>query len=160
LQVFFIQRLHAVSNVDFRLLAGLGSLETEQASYFLILSAGRDDQPMTNEEVQAARLLPVNGAASFALVGSDTTVLTSGSPADAAALDAMDSLLNYFDAHKVGLMQQYAQREAERAARELAALNAPPPPPRRSIIHFWPLQPAQRAAIQESTQRGEAAKQP
>ena len=73
------QRLHAVSNVDFRLLAGLGSLETEQASYFLILSAGLDDQPMTNEEVQAARLLPENGAASFALVGSDTTVLTSGS---------------------------------------------------------------------------------
>ena len=78
----------------------------------------------------------------------------------AAALDALDSLLNYFDAHKVGLMQQYAQREAERAARELAVRNAPPPPPRHSIIHFWPLQSAQRAAIQESTQRGEAAKQP
>lgn len=114
---------------------------------------------MTDEELQAARLLPLNGAASFALVSSDSAAATSGSPEDATALNVMESLLSYFDANKAGLIQQQAQREAERAAREAAALNAPPPPPRHSVIHFWPLQPAQRAAILENTQRAKEAQQ-
>jgi hypothetical protein len=150
------QRLQAVSNVDFHYLEGLGSLETPQASYMLILSAGSDEQAMTEAEVHAAQSLPVNGSASFALVSGST----AASPADEAALDAMNSLLDYFDTHRADLVKLQAQREAERAARELAASTAPPPPPRHSIVHFWPLQPAQRAAILENTQREKAAKQP
>lgn len=146
------QRLQAVSNVDFRYLAGLGNLETEQASYFLILSAGPDEQAMTNAEALAAQSLPVNGDAAFALFGGSGPA----SSADESALDAMESLLDYFDSHREELVKLQAQREADRAARELAALNAPPPPPRHSVVHFWPLQPAQRAAIQSQTQQNSA----
>lgn len=150
------QRMQAVSNVDFRYLAGVGSLDTAQASYFLILSAGPDDQAMTDAEAQAAKSLPVNGSASFALlIGS-----AAASQADESALNAMEALLDYFDSNREGLIQLQAQREADRAARELAALTAPPPPPRRSVIQFWPLQPAQRAAILENTQRAKGANQP
>jgi hypothetical protein len=146
------QRLQAVSNVDFRALAGLGSLETAQASYFLILSAGPTDEALSAEEAQAAQALRVNGAASFALLPSSAAASTADE-ASRAALNAMASLLDYFDAHREALVQQQAQREAANAARALAALNAPLPPPRHSIVHFWPLQPAQRAAINEQVQR-------
>ena len=150
------QRMQAVSNVDFRYLEGVGSLETEQASYFLILSAGPVDQPMTEAEAQAAQSLPVNGSAAFALAGGSTPT----GAADAAALDAMEALLGYFNSNKAKLTALKAQRDADRAARELAARTAPPPPPRRSVIQFWPLQPAQRAAILENTQRAKGANQP
>lgn len=145
-----------MSNIDFRALAGLGSVRTEQTDYFIILSAGADDQDLTAAEAQAAQLLPKDGSPSFAMV-ADSAV---ASPADQSALDVMELLLDYYDAHKEELMQQQAQRAADQAAREQAARNAPPPPLRHSIIHFWPLQPAQRAAIQENAQREKEAKQP
>lgn len=69
----------------------------------------------------------------------------------------MEALLDYFASHREELVKQRAQREADRAARELAARNAPPPPPRHSVIHFWPLQPEQRAAILENAQREKGA---
>ena len=147
------QRLQAVSNVDFRYLEGLGSWETPQASYVLILSAGPDEQAMTDAEARAAQSLPANGGASFALLSGST----AASPADASALDAIDSLLDYFASHREELIQSKAQRESDRAARELSARNAPPPPPRHSVIHFWPLQPAQRAAILENTRHEKGA---
>ncbi|MCF7790348.1 MAG: hypothetical protein K9N47_29785 [Prosthecobacter sp.] len=149
------RRLQAVSNVDFRCLTGLGNLASEQADYCLILSAGPDEQAMTDAEALAAQSLPVNGIASCALLSGSTPA----GPADESALDAMESLLEYFDTHREELIQRQAQREQERAARELAALHAQPPPPRHSIVHFWPLQPAQRAAI-ESSQRDKGATQP
>ncbi|MCX6849227.1 MAG: hypothetical protein NTY98_09935 [Verrucomicrobia bacterium] len=149
------RRLQAVSNVDFRFLTGLGNFASEQADYHLILSAGPDEQAMTDAEVLVAQSLPVNGSASCALLSGSTPA----GPADESALDAMESLLEYFDTHREELIQRQAQREQERAARELAALHAPPPPPRHSIVHFWPLQPAQRAAI-ETSQRGKGAAQP
>lgn len=149
------QRLQAMSNVDFRYLAGLGNLETEQASYILILSAGPDDQAMTDAEALAAQSLPVNGSASFALLSGSS----AASQADASALDAMKALLDYFASHRNELIQRQARREADRAARELAALSAPPPPPRHSVIQFWPLQPSQRAAIQ-AQQQPQGGRQP
>lgn len=68
-------------------------------------------------------------------------------------MTAMAALLDYFSAHKAELVALHAQRQAEAAARELAARNAPPPPPRHRVVHFWPLQPAQRAAIEAATQQ-------
>ena len=143
------QRMQAVSNVDFRCLEDIGSLETVQTSYVLILSAGPDEQAMTDGETRAAQSLPVKGNASFALVGGSA----AANSADESALDAMNSLLDYYDTHRRELIQLQSQREADRAARELAESNAPPPPPRHSLIHFWPLQPTQRAAINAQVQR-------
>jgi hypothetical protein len=143
------QRLQAVSNIDFRYLAGVGSLATEQASYFLILSAGSDDQAMTDAEALAAQSLQASGSAAFALLSGSA----AASQADESALDAMEALLDYFESNKAELTALKTQRDADRAARQLAALTAPPPPPRRSVIQFWPLQPAQRAAIQAQVQQ-------
>ncbi len=143
------QRFQAVSSVDFRYLEGLGSLEMAQATYLLILSAGPDEQSMTDVETRAAQSLPLNGIASFALLSGSAAT----GPADESALDAMNSLLDYFAAHREELVKLHAKREADSAARELAARNAPPPPPRHSVIHYWPLQPAQRAAINAQVQQ-------
>lgn len=143
------QRLQGVSTVDFRCLAGVINLETEQNSYFLIISAGEADHAMTEAEAVAVQSLPANGEASVALLNGNG-VLTEN---DEAALDAMEELLEYFDAHREQLVQQRAQREAARVARELAALNAPPPLPRHNVVQFWPLQPAQREAIQAKAQQ-------
>jgi hypothetical protein len=143
------KRLKAVSNVDFRYLEGLANLSTPQADYIFILSAGPDDQVMTDVESQAAQSLPLNGSASFALIrGND-----AANNADESALDAMNSLLDYFASHRDELVQKRAQRESDRVARELLVLNPPPQPPKHSVIHFWPLQPAQREAIQAEAQQ-------
>lgn len=154
------RRLQAVSNVDFRILEGLGGLETAQTIYHLILAAGPDDQPLTDAEVLAAQSLPAGTAAYALLSDGGSTEPAAMSPADAAALAALKALLDHFDTHRQELLQQQARREADSAARELAVRSAPPPPPRRSVIHFWPLQPAQRAAIQENTRREKGAAQP
>jgi len=69
----------------------------------------------------------------------------------------MEALHDYFEANREMLMQQHAQREVERAARELAERNAPPPGPRHAVIHFWPLQPEQRAAIEQAERVKRAA---
>jgi hypothetical protein len=142
------QRLQAVSNVDFRYMEGVASFATEQADYVLILSAGPDDQAMTDVEARAAQSLPGNGCASFAMLSGSAA---AGS-ADESALDAMNSLLDYFAAHRDELVRLRAQREADRAASDLAASTAQPPPPRHSVVYFWPIQPAQRAAINAQVQ--------
>lgn len=147
------QRLHAISNVDFRFLEGVANLQTAQKDYFIILSAGVDEQPMSAAEMQVAQSLPQDAGAVFALAGD----ITPAGAADESALDAMSALLDYYDAHKDELVALKAQRDADRAARDLAALNAPPPPPRRSVVQFWPLQPAQRAAILENSQKQKGA---
>ena len=124
--------LQAVANVDFRDLEGVGSFETPEASYMLLLSAGPDEQALTDAQARAAKALPVNGTAAIALVSGSTPA----SPADQAALDAMEALLDFFDTHRQELSQLREKRKTERAARELAAGTAPPPPPRHSVVHF------------------------
>lgn len=142
------QRLYAVSNADFRYMEGIANLKTEQSEYFIILSAGEDDQEMSAAEVQAAQALPQNDSAAFALVAG---VAPSGA-ADESALNAIEVLLDYFDSNKAELVALKAQRDAARIAREQAAQNAPPPLPRQSVVNFWRMQPEQRAAIVKKTQ--------
>jgi hypothetical protein len=59
----------------------------------------------------------------------------------------MTALHAYFEANREALVLRHAQREAERAARELAERDAPPPPPRQAVIQFWPLSAEQKAAL-------------
>jgi len=137
-------RVLAVCNVDFRHLAGLGNLETAVADYFIIMGIGADASPLTAAEARAAKTLPADDWPSFALLDG-----TQAQAADAQApLAAMEALLEFYHAHQADLIAKYQQRETEAAARELAARNAPPPPPRQSVIHFWPLQPEQKAEIE------------
>jgi len=138
--------LQAVSNVDFRYLAGIGSFETEKCVYSLFMGIGPDEKPLAPELAALAQRLPADGRPAFVMpqAGKGRT------PAELQAVAAMEALHDYFEANREMLMQQHAQREVERAARELAERNAPPPGPRKAVIHFWPLQPEQRAAIQQA----------
>jgi hypothetical protein len=162
------QRLEAVSNVDFRYLTVLGRLETESVYYAIMLSAELADETLSDAEARAAQLLPVNGSASFALVGGSAAAAEQAEAQEQAmspterteAIAGMEALLDYFDAHRDELITQYTQMEAANAARVLAARNAPLPPPRHAVIQFWPLQPAQRAALLEKALRAKGVRQP
>lgn len=138
----------AVSNVNFHHLEGLGQLETAQCWYSLFMSIGSETDALSPEAAQAAQHLPTQGTPSFVLLQDQQTAGVQDEP----ALQAMQDLMIYYAAHQAALVAQHAQRQTEAFARERAARNAPPPAPRNSVIHFWPLQPAQRAAIDASTQ--------
>ena len=149
-------QLRAVSNVDFRHLAGLGSLEKEKTVYTIFMGLGVEEGALSAEEAQAAKLLPADGRASL--------VLLSGSPVaakeDAQALAGMEALLVHYAAQREELVVQFEQREVQKAAQELARQNAPPPGPRHAVVHFWPLLPEQKAALTAQRRRRnlEAAK--
>lgn len=147
-------QLRAVSNVDFRHLAGLGSLEKEKTVYTIFMGLGVEEGALSAEEAQAAKLLPADGRASL--------VLLSGSPVaakeDAQALAGMEALLDHYAAQREELVAQFEQREVQKAAQELARQNAPPPGPRHAVVHFWPLQPEQKAALTAQRRSPEPAK--
>jgi hypothetical protein len=147
-------QLRAVSNVDFRHLAGLGSLEKEETVYTIFMGLGVEEGALSAEEAQAAKLLPADGRASM--------VLLSGRPVaakeDAQAVAGMEALLDHYAAQREELVAQFEQREVERAAQELARQNAPPPGPRHAVVHFWPLQPEQKAALTAQRRSPEPAK--
>lgn len=149
------QRAQAVSNVDFRYLAGLGNLETAQANYLLVMSLGPDEQPLSAEEAWAAKWLPASGRPSFVLLNGKSA---EGKEA-ATALHAMEALLDYFETSQDELVKQYAQREQERAAQELAKCNAPPPGPKHTVLNFWPINPKTDSHINNFNHKKEA-KQP
>jgi hypothetical protein len=147
-------QMRAVCNVDFRHLAGLGWLETEPTAYLLFMGLGVEDGALSAEEALAAKLLPADGKPGFVLLSGVQVI----SEEDQQAVAAMEALLAHYAAHRPELVAQYEQREVERAAQEQARQNAPPPGPRHAVVHFWPLQPAQKAALQEKMARERGAK--
>lgn len=145
--------LQAVSNVDFRWLAGLDHVETADTWYSLVMGAGAAADALPPEAASAAQYLPANGTPSFILFQPQGQVQVNFEDAQALqARVALQALMDHFAAHRAELIAQFAQRQAEAAAQALAARNAPPPAPQHSVTHFWPLQPAQRAAIEAKTQ--------
>lgn len=146
-------QMRAVSNVDFRHLAGMGTLETKTAAYMIFMGLGVEDGPLSDEEALAAKSLPADGRPSFALL-SGIKVVTEE---DQQAVAAMEALLDHYATHRAELVAQYEQREVQSAAREFARRNAPPAGPRHAVIQFWPLQPAQKADLQEKMARERGA---
>jgi len=147
-------QMRAVCNVDFRHLAGLGRLETETRAYMLFMGLGVEEGEMSAEEMLAAKLLPADGEPAFVLLNG----IEVATEEDEQAVTAMEALLAHYVAHREELVAQFEQRGIERAALELAQRNAPPPGPRHAVIHFWPLQPAQKAALTEKMLRERRAK--
>lgn len=148
--------LEAISNVDFRLLAGMGNVETDTHYYALILAAGEDPDVLRPEQAAVAQTLSGESGPAFMLLENRPGF----TPEEQQAIAAMETLHDYFDAHRDELAQRHAQREAEREARMLAERNAPPPPPRHSVIQFWPLSAAQRTQIAAKMQSAGDASNP
>jgi hypothetical protein len=136
-------QMRAVCNVDFRHLADLSSLETEKTVYAFFMGLGVEAGDLSESEALAAKSLPAGGEPAFVLLHGSRVV----SAEDEQAAAAMEALLDHYAAHRAELVAQFKQREAERAAQELARQNAPPPGPRHAVVHFWPLQPEQREAL-------------
>jgi hypothetical protein len=65
---------------------------------------------------------------------------------DHEALQGLEDLHRYYDAHKTELIQQYQQSEAARLAQE-EYLRAHPPQPKNTVIQYFP--------IRSSSKRGE-----
>jgi hypothetical protein len=59
--------LQAVSNVDFRFLAGIGSFETEKCVYSLFMGIGPDEKPLAPEFAALAKRLPADGRPAFVM---------------------------------------------------------------------------------------------
>lgn len=135
--------MEGLSNVDFRLLTGLGQIETQDHYYSLVMSAGADPSDLTPEQALQKQALPADGSSAFVLTNGKTVFTTD----EEQAVMAMAVLHDYFEANREMLGQRHAQREAEREARELAQRNASPPPPRHSVIQFWPLSADQKATL-------------
>lgn len=122
--------LHARLNVDFRLLAGVSQLETSDAFYLYILALAFD----LNDPSLPDPTLTLPEHASY--------TLTAGNPADHPdALNGLDALCAYFDAHRPQLIAEHRKRRDEAELRR----NQPPtptPPPPDAVINYWPVKSA------------------
>ena len=121
--------LRALSNVDFMLLEGTGSVETADKYYTLVMGLGRDSQPLSPADAALAMTLPHDGRASFVLTENKTTKGAN----ERQALEAMQTLHDWFGQNQIQVTQQHAQQ----LARRRALPKAPPPKPTNTVIHFW-----------------------
>lgn len=135
-----------LSNIDFNLLAGLGSLETEDTAYWLILGVGNE----TREEVEAFNKRAVlygqkDGAKripqreNFSKTRSEYVIAEDEPNAQPPAeiLAAIDALHVFYDANRERLAIEYANREAARNQQE-QWLRENPSKTQDTIVNFWP----------------------
>lgn len=143
--------IKALSNIDFRLLEGIGTdVETETTVYTLIMGIGAEEEgPLEAAQAVLAKQFPQDGTPAYVLTEIKTAALTAEEQRAARVLDVLH---DYLETNLTWLAQLQAQRKIERLAREMAERNAPPPPPRHSVIQFWPLNPQQRVALKAQMQ--------
>lgn len=136
---------HALSNVDFNYLAGIGTFETTDTIYSLVMGLGNE-----SSEIDAAlnRLAAQQGLAPFA---TDPAPQESFDPARAEyrllgeraaaappeALAPLAALHRYFETHRARLIRDYEERVSNHRARE-QWLKEHPPAPQDTTIRFWP----------------------
>jgi hypothetical protein len=140
----------AYSNADFNLLAGRGEIETEDTIYWLIMAVGNlgaEEVAALNERIAtqglplAPRQIPVPEnfsatRAEYVLAEGSAAPLPSAETLN--ALNALDALHFYYDAHKPALVEEQAKRAVENAARE-EATRIKAAQPKRTVIQFWPV---------------------
>jgi len=147
-------RLEALSNVDFRLLTGLGQVETKDHYYSLVMAAGADASELTSAQVLQKLALPEDGSPAFVMKDGKTAFTAE----EELSVRGMQVLHDYFAANREALVPLHARQEAERAARELAERNAPPP--RHAVIQFWPLSAEQKVALRTARSAEPAVETP
>jgi hypothetical protein len=126
----------AYSNIDFNLVAGLGTFDSADTVYSSFLAVGNSTRAS-----QAATAIPALSefptGLSIYLVPADDTF----TEADNETLAALDALHAYYDANRAKLQQAYVEREQKRiAAREWAKDH--PPVPKDEVMFIWKKEPA------------------
>ncbi len=132
-------------NIDFNLLAGLGSFETAETSYLLILGVENrtraEADAFNNRAAREGRkAVPrqIPPLESFSKTRSEYIVAKdeAGAQPPAEILAAINGLLAYYDANRSRLAEDYAKREAARSAQEQSAKEHPPAL-QDTVIHYW-----------------------
>lgn len=139
------------SDIDFNHVR-CSDFETSQATYSLMLGVGNDSiqsletwnaTQSVHQRQAIPQLPPLNGPR----MGSRYKIISSPqATVDHEALQGLEDLHRYYDAHKTELIQQYQQSEAARLAQE-EYLRAHPPQPKNTVIQYFP--------IRSSSKRGE-----
>ena len=154
-----VHRWSAFSNMDFNLLAALGSIETADTEYSLLLAisdepAGTDGlakqgeadgEKAAVEGRQIPSLEKLSPTRAQYLVFEDK----SGAPPSAKDLAALDALHLYYDANRQRLGDEHAKRQTANAERE-RWLKEHPPVPKDTVISYWKMD---AAAIRASSER-------
>ncbi len=145
------------SNIDFNYFTGIGSFETADTQYMLILGLGNE----TSGQVEAFnKNAAEQGWAEeywkqrppferFSPKRSEYVISESkaaSAPSD-EQLSALDALHGYFDANKQQLMDNYAKRQALNEERARRAKEHPPVP-KDTVINFW-MEETKRGATTE-----------
>lgn len=125
---------HAWSNIDFNYIAGMGSFETEDTIYSLVLGIGNETDQSSGElkSLPALESFPP-GPASYILIREDSK--TAYTTQDLAS---MNVLHHYFEVNRDKLKAAYAVREQQRIEQEQWQKEHPPVP-QDTIINFWPI---------------------
>ncbi len=161
----------AYSNIDFNLVAGLGtfaSADTVYSSFLAVGNATRKAQgeerdtgslpvqsqpvrqavpPVQSQSPQAGSLSHVPALSEFPsdlsvyLVPADDTF----TEADNETLAALDALHAYYDANRVKLQQDYTEREQKRTAQQQWTKEHPPEP-KDEVMFIWKKEPAPATA--------------
>ena len=138
------------SNIDFNLLEGIGSIETDDAVYSLMLAVtnqSAEDALARNRQLagQGAQMAwdRIPNREEFSATRSECIVVED---ADHKAptgeeLAALNALHGFFDANKQRIAEAKAQREAARAEAQ-RQLEEHPPAPQDIVIHYWKNNPA------------------
>ncbi len=126
----------AYSNIDFNLVAGLGTFDSANTVYSSILAVGN-----STRATQAAAAIPAlsefPSGLSIYLVPADDTF----AEADNEALAALDALHAYYDANRAKLQQAYVEREQKRTAAQQWAKDHPPLK-KDEVFYLWKKEPA------------------
>ncbi len=150
----------AYSNIDFNLVAGLGTFDSTDTVYSSMIAVGnaslkeRDTgvPPVQSQNPQASSLYHVPALSEFPsdlsiyLVPADDTFTEAGNE----TLAALDALHAYYDANRVKLQQDYTEREQKRIAQQQWTKEHPPIP-KDEVMFIWKKEPATAAT---STQGG------
>ena len=128
----------AYSNIDFNLVAGLGTFDSADTVYSSFLAVGN-----SSRATQAAAAIPALSEfpsdLSIYLVPADDSL----TEADNETLAALDALHAYYDANRATLQQAYVEREQKRiAVQQLAKDHPVVNTPKDEVMFIWKKEPA------------------
>ncbi len=136
------------SNIDFNLVAGLGTFDSADTVYSSILAVGNAERgtgspPVQSQNPQARSLSHVPALSEFPtdlsiyLVPADDTL----TEADNEILAALDALHAYYDANRAKLQQAYVERKQKRLSAQQWAKDHPPLK-KDEVFYLWKKEPA------------------